>query len=112
VSLAETIQTKLEKEFAPTFIELLNESHMHSVPKNSETHFRLLLVSEKFVGASRVQRSRLVYDCLKEELAGGVHALAQRTYTPEEWAEMNETVEMSSPPCFGAEGKTSKGDSD
>ena len=101
MSLADQIQAKLTQTFEPTFIELINESHMHSVPKGSETHFRLLLVSAKFEGQSRVARSRMVYDCLKAEMAGGVHALAQRTYTPEEWAQMNETVEMSSPPCFG-----------
>ncbi len=108
MSVSETIQEKLKKAFEPTFLELLNESHMHSVPKNSETHFRLLLVSAKFVGQSRVQRSRLVYDCLKEELANGVHALAQRTYTPEEWAQMNETVDMSSPPCLGGSNEDDK----
>ena len=101
MSLADQIQAKLTQTFEPTFIELINESHMHSVPKGSETHFRLLLVSAKFEGQSRVARSRMVYECLKAEMAGGVHALAQRTYTPEEWAAMNETVEMSSPPCFG-----------
>ena len=99
--MAERIQQKLKDAFQPTFLDLVNESHMHSVPEGSETHFKLVLVSARFEGQSRVARSRLVHECLTAELKGGVHALTQRLHSPTEWAEMNETIVVESPPCFG-----------
>lgn len=94
------IRTKLEAEFQPVYLELENESHRHSVPQGSESHFRLFLVSAKFEGLSRIARQRLVNEALKDEFASGLHALTQKTMTPMEWSEAG-VVEMSSPPCYG-----------
>ncbi len=96
-----SINQKLAYSFNPTYIEVENESHSHSVPANSETHFRVLIVSDKFAGLTRVARQRLVYDVLGAELKGGVHALSLRTYSPEEWEKEGGSVAMKSPPCFG-----------
>lgn len=93
------IRTKLEKEFQPEHLELLNESSQHNVPEGSESHFRLLIVSEAFVGQSRVQRQRMVYGLLNEELAGPVHALSMRALSPEEWQKSTEFP--ASPNCRG-----------
>ncbi len=101
MTMAERIHRSLTAAFQPTFLDLVNESHLHSVPKGSETHFRLVLVSTAFEGKSRVQRARLVHEALESELKSGVHALTQRLHTPDEWAEMNEAVEVASPPCLG-----------
>lgn len=92
------IEEKL-KTLKPEFVELINESHNHSVPKNSETHFKLLLVSLEFVGMARVQRQRKVYDLLSEELKNGVHALTMRLLTPEEYSK--EQLDFVSPSCHG-----------
>lgn len=43
-----SIRTKLEKGLEPSYLEILNESYMHNVPKGSETHFKVLVVSDKF----------------------------------------------------------------
>lgn len=96
------MQSKIEskiKTLNPEFVELINESHSHSVPKNSETHFKLLLVSAEFVGMARVQRQRKVYDLLAEELKSGVHALTMRLLTPEEYSK--EQSDFVSPSCHG-----------
>ena len=45
----------------PSLCDLDNESHGHNVPKNAETHFRLVIVSDVFDGLSRVKRHQLVY---------------------------------------------------
>jgi stress-induced morphogen len=101
------IQSEIEKRIVATFqpehLELENESHTHSVPKGSESHFRLVVVSEKFVGQSRIQRQRLVNEVLKDLLApGGVHALTQKTLTPQEWRESGASAEgFVSPNCMG-----------
>lgn len=101
MATSDRIREKLTSAFEPKFLDLINESDMHSVPKGSETHFRLVLVSAKFEGLSRIARSRKVHEVLVCELKGGVHALTQRLHTPEEWSELNETVETASPPCLG-----------
>lgn len=92
------IREKLQA-FAPLELQVVNESHMHSVPKGSETHFKVVLSSAQFEGKRQVQRHQLVYACLAEELQNGVHALALHTYNPEEWAKVEQVPE--SPNCMG-----------
>jgi BolA protein len=77
---------KLEQAFAPEALTIENESHRHAHhhhPKeggagehNGQTHFRLRIVSDAFAGKSRVERHRMIYTLLAEEMAGPVHALA------------------------------------
>ena len=73
---------------------------MHSVPPNSETHFKVVLVSPEFVGKRPVARHQMVYRLLADELAAGVHALALHTYTADEWQLRAEQV-PASPECLG-----------
>ena len=95
------IRENIQRELRPLYFELVNESHSHSVPRNSETHFRLVVVSEAFKGLSRVARQRKIYEILKNELApGGVHALTQRALTPDEWSP-EATADFHSPACLG-----------
>ncbi|KAG0411863.1 hypothetical protein HPB47_011001, partial [Ixodes persulcatus] len=49
------IEEKLSKALNPTELSVENESHMHNVPKGSETHFRVTVVSASFEGKSLVQ---------------------------------------------------------
>lgn len=94
------IEQKLTEQLIPVMLSVENESHMHSVPPNSETHFKVVIVSDVFEGLSRVKRQQLVYKVLSEEIAGPIHALAQHTYTPKQWAEKNGDT-PSSPNCMG-----------
>jgi len=72
----------------PTRLDVINESELHAGHRNSpgtgESHFRILVVSDAFSGKSRLERHRLVNDLLKDELAGGIHALALSTLAPGE----------------------------
>jgi len=79
------ISNKLTETFSPEYIEVINESHMHSVPPNSETHFKVVLVSEQFEAMTKVKRHQTIYTLLANELAGPVHALALHLYNPQEW---------------------------
>lgn len=92
------IETKLGQSFALTHCEVINESHMHSVPANSETHFKLVVVSADFEAKRKVARHQAIYQCLAQELDGPVHALAMHLYTPEEWQQANVP---NSPNCKG-----------
>ena len=99
----QSIQTKLATALVPEHLEVVNESHMHSVPKGSETHFKVVIVSSRFDGLSPVRRHQLVYGALAEELKSGVHALAITSRSPDEWASSPEA--NTSPACHGGNGK-------
>jgi len=88
MSVADTIRTKLTERFAPTRLEISDESHRHAghegARPDGETHFSVTIVSAAFMGQSRVARQRLVYQTLSEELATRVHALSLTTLVPGE----------------------------
>ena len=52
-------------------------------------HFEATVVSGQFVGQSMLQQHRLVYATLGDRMGGEIHALALKTYTPDEWEKMN-----------------------
>lgn len=94
------INDKLLGHFDLQHLDVSNESGGHNVPAGSETHFKVVLVSQDFDGMKRLARHRAVHDVLAEELAGGVHALAVHTYTGTEWRERFGNAPLS-PPCRG-----------
>ena len=101
------IQTAIEQKLANEIndldhLDVINESHNHNVPANSETHFKVVMVSEAFAALNSVKRHQWVYKILADELATGVHALAIHTFTPVEWREKHGDVPLS-PPCLGGE---------
>lgn len=105
MSLQAVIESKLREALAPAHLEVINESHMHSVPKGSETHFKVVVVSDRFEGLNPVKRHQLVYGALGEELRmkKGIHALAITSRTPGEWQASPEA--NASPKCMGGNGK-------
>jgi len=98
MTLETSIRQKLETTFSPTYLEIENESHKHS-RGGAETHFRIIVVSEKFEGLSRVDRQRQVANLFDSERAQGLHALSQRTFTPKEWEEAKDKLDLKSPAC-------------
>lgn len=99
MNVQQIIETKIQETFLPEFWSVENESHMHNVAPGSETHFKLVLVSDEFIGLRKVQRHQKVYALLKEEMEGPVHALALHTYTMQEWQESGNAPD--SPNCLG-----------
>jgi BolA protein len=85
--------------FAPTILQVLNESHMHSGPA-TESHFKVVVVSEQFEGLNLVKRHRAINGAAKEQLDAGLHALSIIALTPAQWAERSGAV-PESPLCGG-----------
>ncbi|MCC6889396.1 MAG: BolA family transcriptional regulator [Hyphomicrobiales bacterium] len=82
------IAQALEARFAPTALDVADESDRHighagSRPEG-ETHYRVYIVSEAFRGKTRLERHRMINAALAQELAGGVHALAIHAAAPGE----------------------------
>ncbi|XP_073943255.1 bolA-like protein DDB_G0274169 isoform X2 [Choristoneura fumiferana] len=88
------IRDKLQTALDATHLAVINESYMHNVPKGAETHFKVVVVSDRFDGLPLI----------KEELQTGVHALSIVAKTPQQWAAGSQVVE-SSPSCRGGFGK-------
>lgn len=103
MTLQKTIIEKLEQAFNPEHLEVINESHMHNVPEGSESHFKVVIVSNDFKDKMLLARHRMVNKELENELNGGIHALALHTMTMEEWFEKGNAPE--SPPCLGGSAK-------
>lgn len=99
-TLSQMITRKLTEFFKPHYLSVINESYMHNVPKDSETHFKVIVVSDLFADKPLLMRHRLVNNTLKEELASGVHALSIQAKTPQQWESSNQEIPKS-PPCMG-----------
>lgn len=55
-----TIRNKLLSLLEAKHLDVINESHMHNVPKGAETHFKVVVVSDKFEGLPLIKVSNLV----------------------------------------------------
>ena len=55
------------------------------------THFEAVIVSPAFEGKRMVQQHQLVYAALGDRMRAEIHALGMKTFTPTQWAELNQT---------------------
>ncbi|MDU0113991.1 BolA/IbaG family iron-sulfur metabolism protein [Psychrosphaera aquimarina] len=103
MKIQKLITDKLTNDFSPTHLSVENESYKHNVPEGSESHFKVVVVSNEFENKRLIQRHRAVNSCLADELANNIHALAIHTYTLDEWAELTQELggAPDSPNCLG-----------
>ncbi len=80
MTYAERMETKLVAAFAPTHLEIIDESEDHrghgGYREGGETHFKVCIKAEVFNNMSRIARQRAVMTAVKQELDERVHALA------------------------------------
>jgi BolA protein len=79
-----SLESKIRTGFAPTYLEIENESYKHSSGLGAESHFRMLVVSDVFTDQKRLDRQRAVFSLLAEEMKS-IHALSLRLLTQSEW---------------------------
>jgi BolA protein len=81
----EAIVAKLSAKFAPTHLEVIDESSRHQghagARPGGESHFRVRIASAALTGP-RVAQHRAIMDTLDAEIKGGVHALAIEVLSP------------------------------
>ncbi len=90
------VQERIEKKLQllkPSVLEIENESYKHAnhagmegKPSNGESHFKLKVVAECFEGVTLVNRHKLIYTLLADELRNSIHALSIDAKTPKEIA--------------------------
>ncbi|XP_046919638.2 DNA-binding transcriptional regulator BolA [Dermatophagoides farinae] len=104
--IQDRIESKLKSKLDPLNLDVQNESSMHNVPRGSETHFRVVIVSKKFDGLNALQRHRKVVKVLREEFQN-IHAMAIEAYTPIQWEmDLNGKSDCRSPRCLGGSKST------
>ena len=82
------IEEKLRDALAAAHVEVVDESALHAGHAGARSgggHFRALVVSDRFEGESRLERQRLVYAALSDEMGAQIHALSMATFTRDEW---------------------------
>lgn len=92
------IEDRIRAAFSIAALTIENESHMHA-GSATESHFKLVLVSESFEGLSRVKRHQAVYKALGDVMSK-IHALALHTFSAQEWLQQNQQA-PASPLCAG-----------
>ncbi|HZZ35601.1 MAG TPA: BolA family protein [Caulobacteraceae bacterium] len=89
-AVSQTIRLKLDAAFSPTRLDVVDDSHRHAghegAREGGESHFSVTIQAAAFEGVGRVQRQRMVYGALADELAGPVHALSVKALAPGEAA--------------------------
>jgi BolA family transcriptional regulator, general stress-responsive regulator len=106
MKVATEINDIVVSDLAPVRLDVINESHMHNVPAGSESHFKLVIVSDAFSGKPLIARHRVVNKLLESQLKNDIHALSMHTYTPDEWEARGGDV-PASPPCLGGKARES-----
>ena len=83
------IENLILKIFKPEFLSVIDVSEQHRGHKNFkegvESHFEIIIVSEKFTNLSRIKRHRMVNRILKEEFLSDLHSVVLKTHTSEEF---------------------------
>ena len=86
--VGKTLEAKLHVAFAPTSLEVIDESAQHQghagARPDGESHFRVRIVSAAFKGKSRVEQHRMINQVLTLELKERVHALAIEAAAPKD----------------------------
>ena len=90
---AERMRALLSSALAPVLLEVRDDSSLHAghagAAPGGETHYSVLVGSNRFQGQNRVARHRLVNAALAAEFGQGLHALALTLRTVEEQAAKN-----------------------
>ena len=74
------------QSLSPSFLRLADESRAHRGHPGAKlgAHFRVEIVSPRFIGESSLARHRMVFAAAGDLAAAGVHALSIKTFAPGE----------------------------
>jgi BolA family transcriptional regulator, general stress-responsive regulator len=100
------LQSRITQGLKPSFLIIENESHRHKSRGETESHFKVLVVSDSFENVATIDRHRLVNKVVSDEDGGmPCHALSIKAMTPQQFASKPEAVAgFQTPPCAGGDG--------
>ena len=83
------IENLILKNYKPEFFSVVDVSEKHRGHQNYkeyiESHFEIIIVSEKFKNLNRIERHRMVYQSLKEDFLSDLHSAIIKAYTIQEY---------------------------
>ncbi len=86
MSVRDAIAQKLSIKFAPSHLEVIDESEKHrghaGWREGGSTHFRVRIAADGLAGLSRVEQHRAVMAAVEDELKAGIHALTIEVIQP------------------------------
>ena len=91
-----TIKNLLIDSLKPSILSITNESYMHNVPEGSESHFKIVIVSNNFKNQSTVKRHQLIYRVL-DDIMKLIHALSIYAFDEDEYKD--NPIVLDSPNC-------------
>ena len=90
------IKAIINTNLSPSILNIINESSMHNVPTNSESHFKIIIVSDIFKDVTSVNRHKIIYKTLGSVM-DDIHALSIYAFDINEF-DTNPMV-LDSPNC-------------
>ena len=79
MGLAEEIRSRLDAAFAPTELEVIDESESHrghaGYREGGESHWRVVIAAPALEGRPRLERHRAVHAAIGPDIIGRIHAL-------------------------------------
>lgn len=75
----EQVKTYIQSGLACELVRVDGDGH----------HFEAVIVSPAFEGKNMIQQHQLVYQALGDRMREEIHALSIKTYTPDDWASLN-----------------------
>jgi BolA protein len=84
MTLAETIETRLRNALHAVDVRVVDDSAAHAGHGASGAHVAVVVVAAAFAGKSTLQRHRMVYAALAEEMKESIHALQITARTPDD----------------------------
>ena len=79
------IRAYLQTEFAPNELEIKDDSHLHAGhagAKEGKGHFRVRIISERFLNTRPIDRHRMVFQALGDMMDTDIHALSVAASAP------------------------------
>ena len=78
INFLSEIKKKINKEINPEYIDLIDNSHLHSKHKSFDAkkfHLKIILKSEKLKKMNKIDAHKIIFSILKNEMKTKIHAL-------------------------------------
>ncbi len=92
---ARIIEDRLRQRLDAEHVKVVDDSVLHADHPGAQGgsgHFRVLVVSPRFDGLSKVATQRLVYEALGHMMTTEIHALQMQTLTPSAWRQLTDAA--------------------
>ncbi|MEZ4280280.1 MAG: BolA family protein [Myxococcota bacterium] len=94
--MRDVLESRIRDSLSASHVEVVDESHLHVGHAGAQSgggHFRVVVVSGRFEGLSRVKAQQLVYAAMGEWMGREIHALSMQIFTPDAWRDRDPSAD-------------------